>query len=119
MDIKFKPLSNYIVIEVKDKLENSPIVLVNKKNLPRERLEFVVIAVSEEKDKDGNPLVKNVKVGDKIVPDVNQALGTVIKIGKKEVLIMRETQVIGILQDGYENVGETELELLQRNVVVN
>ena len=119
MDIKFRPLFNYIVIEVIEKNTSSPIILINKKNLPRDRMEFVVIAVSEDKDNEGRPLVKNVKVGDKIVPDVNQSLGTVIMIGKKEVLIMRESQIIGILQDGYEHVGESELELIQRNILVN
>lgn len=115
MDIKFKPLSNFIVLEVIDKFSGK-IFILNKKDLPRDRIEFVVLAVSEEKDNQGNPFVRNVKVGDKIIPDVNQSLGTVIKIGKKEVIIIRESQVIGVLLDGYETVGiEEEQTLLNVN----
>ena len=67
MDIKFKPLSNYIVFEAKDRDKGA--IILNDEQLPLSRIEFIVLAVSEETDTEGRPLVKKVKVGDKIMPD--------------------------------------------------
>lgn len=113
IDLHFKPLSNYIVLEVREKTDGNRIITINKDKLPRNRVRFIVIAVSEERDNEGRPFVKNVKVGDEILPDTSN-FGMIVDIGKKEVLIVRETQIIGILESGYEDVKEeNNLELVQ------
>lgn len=100
-ELKFKPLSNYVVIEAREKLGGK--VWVDKKNLPRDRVDFIVLAVSDEKDLNGNPFVKNIKVGDNIIPDTS-VNALVLNIGKREVIVMRETNIIGILEPDYEQV---------------
>lgn len=101
--LKFKPLSNYVVCDIIEK-QTGKIIALDKKRLPRDRVEFIVLAVSEDKNTNGEPMVKNIKVGDNIIPDTTQGLGTVLNIGKKEVMVIRETQILGILQPGYDEV---------------
>ena len=65
----FKPLSNYIVIDVVQRT-NSTIIIPEtaKKQLSVDEADCIVVAISEEKEKDGTPMVKNIKVGDKCYP---------------------------------------------------
>jgi co-chaperonin GroES (HSP10) len=94
----FKPLSNYIVIEVVQKSKGNIVIPETvKKQLTADEADCIVVAVSEEKEKDGTPMVRNVKVGDSVILD-NMVMhtGQAIMIQKKEYVIVRETSLIGI-----------------------
>lgn len=107
----FIPLSNYIVIDVVQK-ENGKIVIPDTVNPPAHLLVNMVIAVSEEKEKDGTPMVRNIKIGDSVLlsPNVRHT-GSEIKIQGKFYVVCRETDVIGTLQDGW-NEGNEESKIL-------
>ena len=103
-----KPLSNYIVCDIIE--TDSKIVTLDKKRLPRDRVSFIVIRISEDTDLNGKPLIRTVKVGDNVIPDTNQGLGTILKIDNKEVLVIRETQILGILEESYEEKLQEKME---------
>lgn len=97
-EFPFKPLSNYVVIEIEEPKER----VVNNIIIPASVKQMVInadiVAISDEKEKDGSPMVKTVKVGDKVIFDVR--VGQMVTIGDKEYLVMRETDLFGVLTSG-------------------
>lgn len=95
--LKFRPFSNYIIIDVKARKEKRKGNIIIPETVERVILDSQVIAVSEEKDANGNPLVRSVKVGDWILFDLN--MGQTIDIGDKQYMIIRETDIFGLLTE--------------------
>jgi len=103
-DCKFQPLSNYILLEASLKVPKKHGKLWIPETVERPILDSKVVAISLECGDNGNPFVKNVKVGDKVLYDPMVAKG--INIWGKDYLLIRESDLYGIL-DGYD---ENELE---------
>lgn len=95
--LKFKPLSNYIILDVKPRKEKRRGNIVIPETVERVILDSQVVAISEELMPDGTPYIKHVKVGDWILFDLN--MGQTIDIGDKQYMIIRETDIFGILEE--------------------
>lgn len=98
--LKFKPLSNYIILDVKPRKEKRRGNIVIPETVERVILDSQVVAISEEKIHTATgyeSLVKNVKVGDWVLFDVN--MGQTVDIGDKQYFIVRETDLFGILTE--------------------
>ncbi len=92
----FKPLSNYIVVNIELKKERKQGNIYIPETVERKVIEATVVAISEEKEKDGTPMVKNVKIGDKIIFDIYA--GQAITVWGKEYICLRESQIFGIVE---------------------
>ena len=97
MSIKFRPLSNYVVVKVEIK-QKSKGGLYIPESAERPILSATVVAISNDTFPDtGLPMVRTVKVGDKILFNVRQA-GEVIDVYGEQFAIMREGEIFGILE---------------------
>ena len=77
----------------------------------------IVVAVSEEKEKDGTPMVRAIKVGDAVILGAMVAhTGSTILIKKKEYIVVRESELLGIIKYDKEDE-EEEIELVTTAVV--
>ncbi len=99
--MNFKPVSNYIVVElvIREGRTKGGIIIpetVGKKYLDR----AIVRAISEDVDITGQPMIRNVKVGDSIAFPAHS--GEMIVIEEKDYALMRESEIYGI----YTNVTE-------------
>ena len=94
---KFKPLQDRILVkrlEEKEAKKGSIIIPDTAKEKPQEG---EVVAVGPGKvTEDGKRQPMEVKVGDKIL--FGKYSGSEVKLGDEEYLIMREEDVLGILQ---------------------
>ena len=111
--LTFKPLSNYVVVE-NIRTEVSSIVIPETVAKPtiKDKSKNIVVTVSEEKDKDGKPMVRNVKVGDNVMLSINvQHTGQTIHINKTDYIVVREGDILGILE-GEEEKDETKVDVL-------
>lgn len=97
-ELLFKPLSNYVVIEEisKKKTDGGLFVPDNAKQAKQELsiVDHIVIAISEEKDEKGNSLIRNVKIGDRVL--FSRGAHDIAIIEGKPYLVVRETSIIGI-----------------------
>jgi chaperonin GroES len=97
MKMKLKPIADNIIVErlEAEQQKGSIIIPDSAKEKPKEGK---VVAVGKGKrDPDGKLISLNVKKGDKIV--FASYAGTDIEIDEKEYVIMREEDVLGILED--------------------
>lgn len=94
----FEALSNYVVIRVEEPQERIQNGVVIPKTVKQLVINAEVVAVSNEKEKDGTPMVRTVKVGDSVIFDVR--VGQMISIADREYLVLRETDIFGILTKG-------------------
>ena len=117
---EFKPLSNYVVIENIQE-DKSPIIVPDtvKKPIVSDRSKNIVVTISEEKDKDGNPMVRHIKVGDNVLLSVNvQHTGQVITINKTDYIVVRENDILGIIT-GEEEETEDDISDNIKNAIMN
>lgn len=98
MSFPLKPLSNYVVIEVQQKKKSKLVMpdTVQKPMTPND-VNVVVVAVSEDTDLEGRLMVRNVKVGDKVILD-NTVIhtGMALLVKGKEYVVVRENNIIAI-----------------------
>lgn len=93
---KFVPLSNYVVVDIKKKKFVKGLAIPDTVKDPSMTI-CIVVAISDEKEKDGTPFVRNVKVGDNITfTNFNNFF---VNVEGKDYLCVRETDVIGILKE--------------------
>ena len=107
--VEFKPLSNYIVIENIRDDRNQKIITPEtvKQPMVADKSKNLVVTISNDVDKDGKFMVRNVKVGDNVLLSINvQHTGQVITINKKDYIVIRENDVLGIV------TGEEEEEVV-------
>jgi len=101
-NFKFKPLSNYIVLDVVERKARKIGSLYEPETVKKSMLDATVVCISEEMNNEGKPMVKNIKVGDKVIFDVMGSFSMVLE--GKGYLIIRETQVIGITYEEFDEV---------------
>lgn len=97
MAISIKPLGNRVVIEPieQDEVTASGIVLPDTaKEKPQQGM--VLAAGPGERDEDGDRIAMDVKVGDKVL--FAKYAGTELKLDGKKLLILRETDLLGIIE---------------------
>jgi len=112
-DIKIILFSNYILISMVRKGKEGKIITPEtvKKPLGGKDFDAVVVKVSEEMN-DNKPMVKNIKIGDIVCLSANSLhSGQIVMMHKKEFFMVRETDVVGVFQEGYDE-GEGELKMV-------
>lgn len=94
MKTPFKPFSNYIICRTdkKDKIKLALPDTVKKDS--GDFFDLIVIAVSDEKNDAGQPLIRNVKINDKVLLNSHPDLMAIDFDGEK-CIIVRETELIG------------------------
>ena len=96
MATKIRPLHDRVIVkrlEEEDKSKGGIIIPDTAKEKPQEGR---VIAVGSGKHEDGKVIPLDVKVGDKIL--FGKYAGTEIKIGGEDHLILREEDVLGVIE---------------------
>ncbi len=97
MSVNFKPLHDRVVIkriEEDNKTIGGIIIPDTAKEKPSQG---EVLAVGDgARDEHGNAVVMTVKVGDKVL--FSKWSGSEVKIDGKDLLIMREADILGIIQ---------------------
>lgn len=94
---RIRPLSDRIVVEPKEKETKTAGGIVLPDSADKEKpVEGVVLAVGDGKWHDGKKEPLQVKVGDKIL--FGKYAGTSFKLAEKELLVMREEDVMGVLE---------------------
>lgn len=107
MSIKFKPLSNYIVLDVRKRKTTRGLVVPDTVKDPTMQV-CIVVAISEEQY-NGEPMVKNVKIGDNVVFD--NAGTFFVNVENKDYLCVRESMIIGILQEEFDEADFESIDL--------
>ena len=96
--MKFKPLSDRVVIkrvEEENRTVGGLIIPDTAKEKPSQGL---VVAVGPGgRDEDGKTVAMTLKEGDKVL--FGKWSGTEIKVAGEDLLIMREADVLGVLED--------------------
>ena len=96
MALSIKPLGNRLVIEPleQEEITSGGIVLPETaKEKPQQGL--VLAAGPGDRDEDGKRIPMDVKVGDKVL--FAKYAGTELKMDGKKLLILRETDILGIV----------------------
>lgn len=95
-DLKFKPLSDRIVIKPAEAEEKTAAGIILPDTAKEKPVEGTVVAAGPGKvAEDGKVIKMEVKVGDKVL--YGKYSGTEVSINDEEYLIMRESDVFGIL----------------------
>jgi chaperonin GroES len=98
MSISIKPLGNRVVVEPAEQEETTASGLIlpdTAKEKPQQGL--ILAAGPGERNDDGERIAMDVKVGDKVL--FAKYAGTELKLDGKKVLILRETDLLGILEN--------------------
>lgn len=96
MALSIKPLGNRLVIEPleQEEITSGGIVLPETaKEKPQQGM--VLAAGPGDRDEDGKRIAMDVKVGDKVL--FAKYAGTELKMDGKKLLILRETDILGIV----------------------
>lgn len=98
MAIKIKPLHDRVLaqrIEEKEEVKGGIIIPDTAKEKPQQAK---ILAVGKGKIlEDGKIIPLDVKEGDKVL--ISKYAGTEVKIGSDEYLILREEEILGIIQE--------------------
>jgi len=94
-------LSNYVAVEMVPKKKS--VILTPETVKPAlNTMELRIVAISDEKEKDGTPMVRIAKVGDKVILNTMVLhTGQEIIIAKKPYVVVRETELVGIFRPDY------------------
>lgn len=95
--MNFKPLHDRIAVEVLEQEEKTSGGIIIPDTAKEKPVEGKVVAVGAgTKDESGSRVAIDVKVGDKVI--FGKWSGTEIEVGGKKLLIMKESDVIGIVE---------------------
>ena len=98
MAMKLKPLGDRLVVEPKERESTTASGLVLPETAKEKPQEGEVIAVGHgRRDEDGNRIKMDVEVGDIVL--YAKYGGTEVKIEDKKVLILKESDVLAILEN--------------------
>ena len=98
MSMTLKPLGNRVVIEPIEQEEVTPSGIVLPETAKEKPQKGVIISVGPgERDEDGDYIPMDVKKGDKVL--FAKYAGTEIKIDDKKYLIMKETDILAIIEE--------------------
>jgi len=95
--MKLKPIADNIIVERLEAEEEKGGIIIPDSAKDKPKQGKVVAVGKGKRDKDGKLIAMNVKKGDKIV--FTSYAGTDVEIDRKEYVIMREEDVLGILED--------------------
>ncbi len=97
MSISIKPLGNRVVVEPAEQEETTASGLVLPDTAKEKPQQGVVLAAGPgERDDDGDRIPLDVKVGDKVL--FAKYAGTELKLDGKKLLILRESDLLGIVE---------------------
>ena len=95
----FKPLHDRVLVRRVESDEKTAGGLIIPDSAKEKPAEGIVVAVGAgAKDDDGDRIAMDVKEGDKIL--FGKWSGTEVTIDGEELLIMKETDIMGIIEDG-------------------
>ncbi|MGQ9643894.1 MAG: co-chaperone GroES [Ignavibacterium sp.] len=95
-DFKIKPLADRVVVKPAEAEENTAGGIILPDTAKEKPIEGTVVAVGPGKTSDDGKLIKpEVKVGDRVL--YGKYSGTEITIEGEEYLIMRESDIFGII----------------------
>lgn len=95
-DFKFKPLGDRVVVKAMEAEEVSRGGIILPDTAKEKPIEGTIVAVGAGKTtEDGKLIELSVKVGDKVL--YGKYSGTEVKIDGQEYLIMRESDIYGII----------------------
>jgi chaperonin GroES len=96
-DFKIKPLGDRVIVKAKEAEETTRGGIILPDTAKEKPIEGTIVAVGEGKTTDDGKLVKLiVKVGDVVL--YGKYSGTEVKIDGEEYLIMRESDIYGIVK---------------------
>lgn len=99
MSINIKPLGDRILVEPVEKEETIAGGLLLPETAKEKPQQGMVLAAGEgRRDDDGERIPMDVAVGDKVL--FAKYAGTEIKLDGKKLLIMKESDILGIIQEG-------------------
>jgi chaperonin GroES len=97
MDMKLKPLADRLVVEPKEREETTASGIILPETAKEKPQEGEVIAVGPgRRDEDGKRVEMDVAVGDKVL--YAKYAGTEIKVEGKKLLILKESDVLAIIE---------------------
>ncbi len=95
----FKPLHDRVLVRRVESDEKTAGGLIIPDSAKEKPAEGIVVAVGAgAKDDDGDRIAMDVKEGDKIL--FGKWSGTEVSIDGEELLIMKESDIMGIIEDG-------------------
>ena len=95
--MKIRPLNNRVVIKRIEELSRTPGGLFLPDSAKEKPIEGEVLAVGDGRVDDAGKLIPmTVKVGDRVV--FTKYSGTEIKVGGEDLLLMREDDILGIVE---------------------
>jgi chaperonin GroES len=96
MKLSFKPLGARVLVEPIEQEEVTPAGIVLPETAKEKPQQGTVLAVGPgDRDDKGNRIPMDVKVGDKVL--FAKYAGTEVKMDGKKMLILRESDILGIL----------------------
>jgi len=97
MALKLKPLGNRVVVEPTEAEEVTALGIVLPETAKEKPQKGVVIAAGPgDRDDEGNRIAMDVKVGDSVL--FAKYAGTELKLDGKKLLILRETDLLAIVE---------------------
>jgi chaperonin GroES len=97
MDMKLKPLGDRLVVEPKEREETTASGIILPETAKEKPQEGVVLATGPgRRDEDGDRIEMDVAVGDTVL--YAKYAGTEIKLEGKKLLILKETDVLAIVE---------------------
>jgi chaperonin GroES len=96
MAVKFRPLHDRVIVKRIQEEEKSAGGIIIPDTAKEKPQEGKVVAVGPGKQEDGKVIPLGVKAGDKIL--FGKYSGTEIKLDGEEHLIMREDDILGIIE---------------------
>lgn len=98
MSMTLKPLGNRVVIEPIEQEEVTPSGIVLPETAKEKPQKGVILSVGPgARDEDGKYIPMDVKEGDKVL--FAKYAGTEIKVNSKKLLIMKETDILAIIEE--------------------
>ena len=94
--VKLKPLHDRIAVEAIEQEEKTAGGIIIPDTAKEKPIQGIIIAVGDgAKDEQGKRIPMDVKVGDKIL--YGKWSGTEVEVNGKKVLIMKESDIMGVL----------------------
>lgn len=95
--MQVKPLQDRVVVErVEEETKTAGGIIIPDNNKEKPQQGKVVAVGSGYRNQDGSPRALEVKVGDRIL--FGKYTGTEVKVEGNEFLIMKEEEILGVLQ---------------------
>jgi chaperonin GroES len=97
--MKIKPLHDRVVIRRIDEEERTPGGVIIPDTAKEKPMQGEVLAVGPgARDEDGKRIAMDVKIGDTVL--FGKWSGTEVKLDGEEVVIMKESDIMGIIEQG-------------------